>query len=392
MNNIAPNLDAISSEKILSLGEEHLHHKNYNVALKCFSILSTRNPFDFYFRFHHANLLRFQTDINNSQAINESKKALIKILSDFPEVFDNPKDFSLFFLKLAEISYDTDQMKDARVAYSMVITYLQDPAYIFRYIELLAMENIQDPRITPMLQNVINIDPSKFKIKNELFKIVIENKGNLTSEKIKEIASMGFKFSNGWFLNNGNPSRWEKFILKENPRKILEIGSYEGQSVCFLIEKLSDGTNLEIHALDNWEGGIEHQAEGVDMSVVEQNFDYNVKLASKNKSNIKIYKHKGFSDTLMPKMLASGMKNYFDLVYIDGSHEAPDVLSDAIMGFRLLKIGGIMAFDDYLPPMNNHPLETAKPAIDSFTNVYFRKIEILRDDDNYQLLIRKRSD
>ena len=51
-------------------------------------------------------------------------------------------------------------------------------------------------------------------------------------EKIKEIASMGFKFSNGWFLNNGNPSRWEKFILKENPRKILEIGSNEGQATC----------------------------------------------------------------------------------------------------------------------------------------------------------------
>ena len=201
MNNIAPNLDAISSEKILSLGEEHLHHKNYNVALKCFSILINRNPLDFYSRFHHANLLRFQTGINNSQAINESKKSLIKILSDFPEVFDNPKDFSLFFLKLAEISYDTGHMKDARVAYSMVITYLQDPAYIFRYIELLAMENIQDPRITTMLQNVINIDPCKFKIKNELFKVVIENKGNLTPDKIKEIASMGFKFSNGWFLN-----------------------------------------------------------------------------------------------------------------------------------------------------------------------------------------------
>lgn len=391
MNTITLDLDAISSEKILSFGEQHLRHKNYSVALKCFAILIARNPLDFYSRFHYANLLRFQTEINNSQAVNESKKALMKILSDFPEVFERPKDFSLFFLRLAEISYETGHMRDAQIAYSMVIKYLQDPAYIFRYVELLAMENMQNPKITPILQNVINFDPSKFKIKNELFKMVIENKGNLTSKRIKEIASMGFKFSNGWFLNNGNPTRWEKLILKENPRKILEIGSYEGQSTCFLIEKLSDGTDLEVHALDNWEGGIEHQAEEVDMSVVEQNFNFNVQLASKNKSNIKIYKHKGYSDALMPKMLASGMKNYFDLVYIDGSHEAPDVLSDAIMGFQLLKIGGIMAFDDYLPPLNNNPLETAKPAIDSFTNVYFKKIEILRDDDNYQLLMRKRS-
>jgi len=393
MNNIAPSLDTISSEKILILAKDHLANKNFTESKKFFDILVDRNSLDFFSRFHQANLLRYQTTISNSQAMNDSKIALFKVLADFPDIIHRPKDFSLFFINLAEILYEIGQIDDARSAYGFIVRNFQHPAHAFRYAELLSINNIADPYITLLLQNAINIDPGKFKIKDELFKRVIEYKNKLTPLMIKEIASSGFKFSNGWF--HGNIPRWDKFIPQKNPRKILEIGSFEGQSICYLIEKLSDGTNLEIHSIDTWEGGIEHQAEGEDMSLIEDHFDYNVKLASKNKANIKIYKHKGFSDVLMPKMLASGMKNYFDLVYIDGSHLASDVLSDAIMGFRLLRVGGLLGFDDYLlnylPEMNRSPLENPKPAIDAFTNIYFKKIEII-PDINFQLWLKKISD
>ena len=35
-------------------------------------------------------------------------------------------------------------------------------------------------------------------------------------------------------------------------------------------------------------------------------------------------------------------------IYVDGSHEAPDVLFDAILAHKLVKNNGIIAFDDYL--------------------------------------------
>jgi len=38
----------------------------------------------------------------------------------------------------------------------------------------------------------------------------------------------------------------------------------------------------------------------------------------------------------------------FDFIYIDGDHTAEGVLQDAVLAWRLLKAGGIMAFDDYL--------------------------------------------
>jgi predicted O-methyltransferase YrrM len=38
----------------------------------------------------------------------------------------------------------------------------------------------------------------------------------------------------------------------------------------------------------------------------------------------------------------------FDLIYVDGSHQASDVLTDSIITFQLLRVGGVMTFDDYV--------------------------------------------
>jgi len=37
----------------------------------------------------------------------------------------------------------------------------------------------------------------------------------------------------------------------------------------------------------------------------------------------------------------------YDIVYIDGSHVANDVLQDAVLVWQLVKVGGFMIFDDY---------------------------------------------
>jgi hypothetical protein len=61
----------------------------------------------------------------------------------------------------------------------------------------------------------------------------------------------------------------------------------------------------------------------------------------------------------------------------------------------VLKIGGVMAFDDYLwaedLPYGNDPIRCPKIAIDSFTNIYCRKIRII-SAPLYQLYIEKIAD
>ena len=197
------------------------------------------------------------------------------------------------------------------------------------------------------------------------------------------------KFTNGWFDTTAKPI-WDDMIPKLKPQKILEVGSFEGASTCYLIQKLSDRP-LELHCIDTWDGGIEHQ-EGAsaehDMNVIKKTFDENMKIV-KN-PNLDLYIHQGYSHTKMAKLLVDGYEDYFDFIYIDGSHEAPDVLCDAVLGFKLLKLGGVMVFDDYLWHHGDKSLHFCpKPAIDSFVNLYWRKLEITTSP--YQLIIQKTS-
>ena len=207
-----------------------------------------------------------------------------------------------------------------------------------------------------------------------------------------------YQYTNGWFLGAAK-NVWDQLIPQINPTKILEVGSYEGASACYLIDKLSSKNDIEIHCIDTWDGGIEHKEGGsaqVDMSDVEKRFIHNTNIAIANAANkVDLKVHRGYSDNILSKLMSVDMQGYFDFVYIDGSHQAPDVLCDAILSFKLLKVNGYIAFDDYLwqepLPYGTDPIRCPKTAIDAFTNIFCRKIRIL-NAPLYQLYIQKISD
>ena len=99
--------------------------------------------------------------------------------------------------------------------------------------------------------------------------------------------------------------------------------------------------------------------------------------------------------TALSRLLANGGLNYFDVVYIDGSHSASDVLTDAVLAFHLTRVAGVMIFDDYLwyqeGPEQRNPLTAPKIAIDAFLNIFQRKVDILRQP-LYQVYARKIAD
>ena len=92
----------------------------------------------------------------------------------------------------------------------------------------------------------------------------------------------------------------------------------------------------------------------------------------------------------LSKLITNQKSNYFDFIYIDGSHMASDVLSDAILSFELFKINGIIGFDDYLwkLPNSNNLLTNPKIAIDSFTNIFSLRSTIF-NTPNHQVYIKK---
>jgi predicted O-methyltransferase YrrM len=195
-----------------------------------------------------------------------------------------------------------------------------------------------------------------------------------------------YKFTKDWF--NWAPEVWKQLIpLLPERKAFLEIGSFEGRSMVWIVENmLEDGGIIE--CIDTWQGGEEHSEE--DMGSVEERFDHNVTLLRGKFLEKSIQKYKGTST----KELAYWLTNVdldcpiYDFIYIDGSHIAKDVLTDACMAWPLLKPKGIMVFDDYMWGNPRDILHRPKPAIDAFCNIFAEEAEIIHV--GYQLVVRKK--
>lgn len=193
-----------------------------------------------------------------------------------------------------------------------------------------------------------------------------------------------YKFTKDWF--SWAPPIWEQ-VFKQMPirQDFLEIGSFEGRSTVWLVENaLEDGG--EIVCVDTWEGGEEHVRQGVNMNYAEQNFDYNMRVLKDNFQNRWVDKVKAKSkDALIHFHI---IERTFDFIYIDGSHVAADVMTDACLAWPLLKPGGVMVFDDY---RWGEPIpETHKPklAVDAFIAIFQEQLYVV--NSGYQMIIQKR--
>lgn len=209
---------------------------------------------------------------------------------------------------------------------------------------------------------------------------------------------LSYDFTAYWF-DEAALKQWQEFLPILDPHKIVEIGSYEGRCASFLIESLPNLTDL--YCIDTWQGGVEHRKGGnaeSDMDAVEKRFLNNVKCAlsirqTKGFPPCAVHVIKDYSYKALAKMIASDIK--VDLVYIDGSHQAPDVLTDAIMGWKIVGSKGMMIFDDYiwkeeLPDGAVDILRCPKPAIDAFTNMFIKEFRII-PAFLYQLYIQRKN-
>lgn len=201
-----------------------------------------------------------------------------------------------------------------------------------------------------------------------------------------------YEFSVDWVT--GTAPVWRSMIASIKPRRVLEIGAYEGRSAVFMIENCAPLAPLELTCVDTWGGGVEHAQ--IDMANVEARFDRNIARAKAKFPNVTVHKVKSDSALAMAKLIADGQSSSFDVAYIDASHQAPDVLADAVFAFKLLRIGGIMAFDDYLwhmePAGQQDLLNMPKPAIDAFINLNMRKLNVVHMAPLKQLYIAKAAD
>jgi predicted O-methyltransferase YrrM len=122
------------------------------------------------------------------------------------------------------------------------------------------------------------------------------------------------------------------------------------------------------------------------MSGAEDRFKHNIDLIMGNFVDRDVQPIKSTSVDALGNLIS--YKKQFDFIYIDGSHLAKDVLTDACMAWPLLKPKGFMVFDDYSwKPPGFTLLQRPKVAVDAFINMFEDELQIAHS--GYQLIVRK---
>lgn len=198
-------------------------------------------------------------------------------------------------------------------------------------------------------------------------------------------AKSEYDFTEDWF-------HWAPPLLRSvndiipDHLDFLEIGSFEGRSTAWIVENMLEDGGL-ITCIDTWGGGEEHSETQVAGSL--ERFRKNVEIMRERFPNREIEEVQSTSLEALAKIMPkAGDVDLYDFVYVDGSHVAKDVLTDAVMVWPMVKKGGVVVFDDYNWGERRDILHRPKIAVDAFMNIFTEEIDVLHM--GYQAAVRKR--
>jgi predicted O-methyltransferase YrrM len=183
-----------------------------------------------------------------------------------------------------------------------------------------------------------------------------------------------------WFMH-GAVNLFSKYLeeLKGKEIHCLQIGAYTGDATEWLLENILTHPNSTLTDVDTWEGSDES---------IHKEFDW------KDVETVYTERHQKHIDSgrLIKKKMTSNSffeenTNMYDFVYIDGDHTAIATLKDGINGIASLKLGGIVAFDDYTWESGKGPANNPKPGIDGILLSYAQKLFTL--EISFQVWLRK---
>ena len=195
-----------------------------------------------------------------------------------------------------------------------------------------------------------------------------------------------YRFDLDWFSDHSH--LWSERLANHVGKPDLcfvEIGSFEGRSATWLLDNVLTAPSSTLHCIDPWAYPEER---------FERHFDHNLALATRRGGG-RMIKHKALSEEVLPTLEAGSV----DFVYVDGSHTAWDTLSDIVLSWRLLPVGGFMVCDDYpletgiafdqgeisYPPVP--PVERPKMAIDAFLQCFEGRYRLLHQ--GWQIWLEK---
>jgi len=146
----------------------------------------------------------------------------------------------------------------------------------------------------------------------------------------------------------------------------LEVGSFAGDSAEWFLSNILTDESATLVCIDIWNDKPDSRKPELVVPESRQAFDEKTKSFES-----KVIPVEGLSQEVLREF---GLQE-FDFVFIDGSHDLADVLTDAVLAFGLLKIGGLLVFDDYEPKMD------VFVAVNFFLEAFKKNLEILYQEN-----------
>lgn len=160
------------------------------------------------------------------------------------------------------------------------------------------------------------------------------------------------------------------FFDKNRINKILEIGSFEGSSSVYFSDNLLDDPDSFMTCVDPFSDS-DATTNVVDGNDTKKRFLDNI---SKSKNGHKVILKQQYASDFYKQ----NDKTY-NIIYIDGSHQVPDIEIDFVNCFKILDKHGMLWLDDYLWGDG----VTIRNAIDRLYTEHHTKLKVLHK--NYQI-------
>lgn len=179
--------------------------------------------------------------------------------------------------------------------------------------------------------------------------------------------------------------KWNERIKIDTSKElqILEIGVYKGEMSIWFINNLLKHKNSRINLVDTWKGSVEYNE---DFDKVYEEYKKNIKYS---KYPEKAIENRMTSLEYLAKHIIKYPKPYFDIIFIDACHDSRCVMTDAMLSWKVLKVGGYLVFDDYGWNLLRDKPDYVRPkmSIDCFLNLFRDDIKIIHK--GYKVFLRK---
>jgi len=181
-----------------------------------------------------------------------------------------------------------------------------------------------------------------------------------------EAAAKQYEFTWDWFSHQ--IADWQKYLeplAGKSGLNVLEVGSFEGRSTCWLLDQVLTATDSQITCVDRY---------------FQARFNLNI---DRTGAKAKVSKRQGHPLDLLPMLPA----NAYDLIHLDAGSLVEQVQQHVLLCWERLKPGGMLVIDDYQLQTTHAAQFNLKLAIDQALSSIQPEAKIVHQ--SYQLIIRK---